>query len=513
MACNVLLIRGILTVIGGVFLHVSIGITYIFGNFTPYFTSYLRNRTSSHDVTYADTTWIAMSSGICEITVPLIATIAERRVNYKIIITTACLLASGGVLVTYYTVQRSFLMMILTYGVCFGMGKCMIYISVLKCAIAWFPKKSSIISGIVLGGYGFSAFIFNWIVTFYINPENMPTNLQVGEDWYFTQKKLLDRVPDCFLLLGVIVLGLQIIGLCLLSDAQKYQTEIIEKIYTKTESSQYDSINNTTGIIRTASSEYGSINNTAGIIETDSSQYGSINNTDSINDSQDHAKNSGNREYTVKDILKSKIFYLLFFMLVFYDVAVGMSVTSFKAFGQTFIHDDHFLSLTASMGAFFNSGGRIVWGFISHKIGHTTAISVLAAGFTSTMATLGCTQLLGKYLYLVWVCLIYFFFSGMFAILPAVVLDNYGLTITITAYGMVKSSGVLGAVLTSVLASTLQPILGWKNVFLLSAGLVSIGFVCSLMVDKDTRAAHRRKINNTANKREERGNLYSVLSN
>lgn len=44
-----------------------------------------------------------------------------------------------------------------------------------------------------------------------------------------------------------------------------------------------------------------------------------------------------------------------------------MFLFSLQAYGQTFITDDYFLAIVGSLAAFFNSGGRILWGILADR--------------------------------------------------------------------------------------------------------------------------------------------------
>ena len=57
-----------------------------------------------------------------------------------------------------------------------------------------------------VGGFGLGAFIFNQIQTAYLNPLNH--KLDDGE--YFTDDKILNRVPSLFLLLGSLYAIIQV---------------------------------------------------------------------------------------------------------------------------------------------------------------------------------------------------------------------------------------------------------------------------------------------------------------
>ena len=59
----------------------------------------------------------------------------------------------------------------------------------------------------LVGGFGLGAFIFNQIQTAYLNPLNQKLN----KDGFFTDEKILNRVPSLFLLLGCLYAVIQVI--------------------------------------------------------------------------------------------------------------------------------------------------------------------------------------------------------------------------------------------------------------------------------------------------------------
>lgn len=68
------------------------------------------------------------------------------------------------------------------------------------CGWEWFPEKKGLISGIIVGGYGFGAFIFGFISTAIVNSENEKP--QVQKDSGTTDKlfprDVADKVPEMF---------------------------------------------------------------------------------------------------------------------------------------------------------------------------------------------------------------------------------------------------------------------------------------------------------------------------
>ena len=63
-----------------------------------------------------------------------------------------------------------------------------------------------LVNGIIVGGFGLGAFIFNQIQTAYLNP----TNKDLDDGQYFADDKILDRVPSVFLMLGSIYTIVQV---------------------------------------------------------------------------------------------------------------------------------------------------------------------------------------------------------------------------------------------------------------------------------------------------------------
>ena len=89
----------------------------------------------------------------------------------------------------------------LTYGLLFGMGCGPSYAPPMTAAMRWFPHNKGLVNGIIVGGFGLGASIFNIVQTGYMNPLNKTP----GDQGYFSleQDDVLRRVPSVFLLLGI----------------------------------------------------------------------------------------------------------------------------------------------------------------------------------------------------------------------------------------------------------------------------------------------------------------------
>ncbi|WAR27507.1 hypothetical protein MAR_013211 [Mya arenaria] len=135
------LFRGCLVLFGGFLVHLAIGALYTFGNFSPYFVSYLRNRTADSSVQNVDALWVNGIGAFGNLFGMLIAGVVNNMVGPRL----TTLLG--------------------TFVYC----------------LHWFPTRPSLVSGIILAGYGGGATIFNQVITAYINPDNYSPDL-VTED-------------------------------------------------------------------------------------------------------------------------------------------------------------------------------------------------------------------------------------------------------------------------------------------------------------------------------------------
>jgi MFS family permease len=80
---------------------------------------------------------------------------------YSILFFLGCTFMSSGVLLTYFSIQQSLGLTTLTYGLMFGFGTALAYAPPMGVAMRWFPRQKGLVNGIIVGGFGLGAFIFN----------------------------------------------------------------------------------------------------------------------------------------------------------------------------------------------------------------------------------------------------------------------------------------------------------------------------------------------------------------
>ena len=82
-------------------------------------------------------------------------------------------------------------MFVILYGVCQGIGGSTVFVSPVVSAWEYFPNHKAIVTGIILGSFGFGSFSFNIISSLLMNPNNEKV---IEETGYFS-KEVIDRVP------------------------------------------------------------------------------------------------------------------------------------------------------------------------------------------------------------------------------------------------------------------------------------------------------------------------------
>ena len=58
------------------------------------------------------------------------------------------------------------------YAVSFPIGVGLCYWTPILCGYEWYPKRKGMVSGIIIGAFGFGAFIFGFLTTHVVNPNN-----------------------------------------------------------------------------------------------------------------------------------------------------------------------------------------------------------------------------------------------------------------------------------------------------------------------------------------------------
>ena len=98
------------------------------------------------------------------------------KVGPTILIIIGSIVALTGIFVSTYA--STFSQFTFLYGIFYGVGIGISYMAPLMCGWEHYPHRKGLVSGIVIGGFGFGSFIFDIISTLLVNPhDKAPTIL------------------------------------------------------------------------------------------------------------------------------------------------------------------------------------------------------------------------------------------------------------------------------------------------------------------------------------------------
>jgi len=295
---------GAMSVGGGFLLHLTLGTLYCFGNLNTYMTSYLRVHVPSQaGIHYSDAIWIPTLATLGQGLFMTLSGHLEDRVGIRITILMGSALMSSGVFLTYFTIQHSLWLTTFTYGFMFGLGTALAYAPPMGVAMRWFPKIKGLVNGIIVGGFGAGAFIFNQVQTAYLNPDN----ISPGEDGYFTNPAVLERVPSVFLLLGSIYSIMQLIAIILIIPPSD------------------EDVSATVPIVSSA------VDDEDVLYQSDSFSERSPDSTSPSNLQELQLSEAAAENVKPGQVVRSSEFWILWFTFVFNTQAVGYINTMYKA--------------------------------------------------------------------------------------------------------------------------------------------------------------------------------------
>ncbi|XP_046547474.1 oxalate:formate antiporter-like isoform X2 [Haliotis rubra] len=468
--------RKYLVIVGGVLVHLTLGTVYTFGNLNPYLTSYIRKYSSPGNLQYGESVWIFSMSGMGQGLSMFLGGVINRYIGPRLTTLLGSMLMSAGVLLTYVSVQHSFVAVVFTYGLMFGLGVGIAYAVPMACAMKWLPEKKGLVSGCVVAGFGGGAFIF--LTRFrlaYINHNNLKPQIDETDGGsYFTQPEVLDKVPKMFLILGACYIVMQLIGIIFISEPPPVEVRTTYVPQPKGDGSD-ESVN----VMDVTVNPDGEDSETKALIPAASSdEEGGIKQeeTPAIRE-HTGVKDDEHAVLHPKQMLKQRAFYILWFIFLFNGQGVVFFSSLYKAYGQTFIQDDVFLATVGAFGAVFNAAGRIAWGYFADKVSFKVSMTCLCALFTVLLLTIGLTSLAGKWLFFLYVCLIFGTFSGNFSLFPVATARSFGQLHYPLNYGLLFTSQVITAPVGAVLTSQLKGIIGWYGMFFVVSGFSFSSFI------------------------------------
>merc|ERR1719422_2452961 len=340
----------------------------------------------------------------------------------------------GGFLI-HWSLDMGLAWVAVTYGFVSALGQGIALIPTMTIGMRWFPNNKGMAMGIVVGGFGGGAFIFNQIQTAILNPNNITPSLNTPSGLYFVDEQLLDKVPSLMLFLGGIYLVIQIFA-CLLVTEPKLNPDLLP-----------------------------------------ASEEEAIDEEKKEKILMDQVQDDGEAYVTPREAFKRKELYLLWFTR-FSVVLITQSVSGFyKAYGQTFIPDDHFLSFVGAVSSIFNCSGRLFYGLLMDRTSYKTAMLLVTSSLTLLVSILPLTWYLGTAAFTLFIWSIYFTFPGTYSTMPAVTTQTFGHKYGGTIYGFLFTSDIVNNLLVGALSRTVLAAGGWTGFFLCLASFGLLAFL------------------------------------
>ncbi|XP_071511784.1 apicoplast pyruvate carrier 1-like [Diadema antillarum] len=469
--------RGWVAVVGSILVHLTLGTMYSYGNMAPYVTSFIRKYSKPVTLSYQETSFIfgvmVFGQGISM----SVGGFIESRLGPRFTTMIGCFLVSAGMMLSAVAIRVSFFLLLLTYGLIFGLGIGIAYVPPIVCCIRWLPHRKGLVSGLVVAGFGGGAFIFNIVQTAFLNPHNLKANITdptEPTDRYYGQASILDKVPLSFILQGGIFLAIQLIGSLLITNPPQGwangsftdESSLLESEATPKPSS---------GAVESTGEGTSDKGSQGKLSPSKTLAFG----TPKPVKVEEDTRVSG-LDLTPKMMVKTKEFWLLWLTYLANGQGITLISTLYKAYGQTFINDDHFLAIVGSFSAVFNGLGRVFWGSLADKFSYRVIMMVLSGTTAALFTTLIATQYVGRVMFFIWVCAIFFVFSGNFALFPTVTARAFGVTSFGLNYGLVFTAMALSTLIGASLASVLHDHISWLGMFLIVAAFSFISVILTI---------------------------------
>lgn len=168
--------KGYLTVITGVCIHLFCGSLYLWGNVSTYVVTYFHFQDDSN-ATLANALLVLPLSFIIQSLFNPVGAYLQKRWNPKLIIGIGLTIMSASILIASYC--QTWWTFVLVYSIGYPAGIGIVYWVPIMCGWEWFPNNKGLVSGSVVAGYGFGAFIFGFITTAIANPNDLKVEVPI----------------------------------------------------------------------------------------------------------------------------------------------------------------------------------------------------------------------------------------------------------------------------------------------------------------------------------------------
>jgi len=190
---------------------------------------------------------------------------------------------------------------------------------------------------------------------------------------------------------------------------------------------------------------------------------------------------TGQRGFAPWEMILTPHFWLIYIMFVFMATGGLLVTAQTRPFAKAVGVGTQFVIWAVTLDRISNGLSRIMWGWISDKIGREITMFVaflLNAIFMALMPILG----YNGWAFVALAFLIMLTWGEIYALFPAATADRFGTTYAASNYGVVYSAKGVGGILGGVVAAWLATLKGWTPVFFTGALLSLLASLGALVL-------------------------------
>jgi len=209
----------IMTLVGGVLIQLFNGVFFLWSNISVYVLSYMYtfgNEVDAGSIYIVDIALVVFNVGGYQIGT-LLAN--HFRWSPKLILALGSSIALGGIFAATFT--KNFWAFVMLYGSLSGLGCGINYMIPLVCGWEYYPDYKGRVTGLIIGAYGCSSFVFTQLSTHLVNPDNKPATIRISDNLSYFDADIANHVPGMLRILLCIWLGLVVVAILLTSRPEK----------------------------------------------------------------------------------------------------------------------------------------------------------------------------------------------------------------------------------------------------------------------------------------------------
>lgn len=195
------------------------------------------------------------------------------------------------------------------------------------------------------------------------------------------------------------------------------------------------------------------------------------------------ARTRAGDEFNSWEMLRQPQFYLLYAIMLCAGVGGLMASAQVKPIANTFRIGVAAVAIVLSLDPIGNGSGRILWGWVSDRIGRELAMFtafILQAVFLLGVVTIGQHS---DALFVVMVVLVFLTWGGVYSLFPALIGDMFGARNAASNYSLIYSSKGVTSILAGYVAARLfESSNSWNWVFYGSAAMACCAAIGALVL-------------------------------